>query len=86
MGLATDNTWTGSYVGNTMDGVDQWSAIRDNTDSPRIEIVHFADKYGNVSIQYNMNKYVYTGTNVDATTQPDHVFVGTSVPSDVCLF
>lgn len=86
MGLATGNTWTGSYVGNDIDGVDMWSAINDNTDSPRIEIVHYADHYGNVSIQYNMNKYIYTGTNVDATTDPDHTFSGTSAEPTACLF
>jgi len=85
MGLASGGLWKGSMTGAEIDGVDQWNALTTNGDSPRIEIVHFADSYGNVSIQYNMNKLVWTGANVDATTFPLHTFTGHSAETTVCL-
>lgn len=60
MGLATGGTWKGSLIGAELDGVDMWDAITSNTDSPRTEIAHYVDKFGNVSVQIDMMKIVLT--------------------------
>lgn len=56
MGLATGGQWTGGLKGATIDGVDLWSAIMNNTDSPHVEIVHAVDG-STASVQYNMTKF-----------------------------
>lgn len=60
MGVATGNMWKGSYTGAALDGVDMWNAIMGNSDSPRSEIVHYVDKFGNTSIQIDMHKLILT--------------------------
>ena len=55
MGLATGNTWTGSYSGATLDGYDLWPAITTNAVSPRNEILHELDG-DEVSMQVGMLK------------------------------
>lgn len=56
MGLATGGLWNGSLTNATLDGVDMWDSIMTNGDSPREEIVHFANGYGSISMNYKMYK------------------------------
>jgi arylsulfatase B/arylsulfatase I/J len=73
MGLATNNEWTESYVGNTIDGTDMWSYIIDFDDSPKSEIVHYLGPNFNYSIQYD-NYKLDAGTRTNAYTYPDTVY------------
>jgi hypothetical protein len=73
MGLATNNEWTESYVGNTIDGTDMWSYIIDFDDSPKSEIVHYLGPDFNYSIQYD-NYKLDAGTRTNAYTYPDTVY------------
>lgn len=58
MRLATNDEWTGSYIGSTIDGVDIWDAITKNKASPHEEMVFYVADDSAV-IQRNMLKYVY---------------------------
>ena len=58
MNLVTEGSWTGSYGGNStvVDGVDMWDAVVYGLDSPRHEMVHFVNRVGRGSYQYDMYK------------------------------
>ena len=84
MGLATGNTWTGSYSGATLDGYDQWNSIIANTESPRPEILHFLQGSGNVSYQYQDQKLILQGSKIGMYGTPQQVYTGEQ-DVDVCF-
>lgn len=87
MGLATGGQWTGSYVGNKIDGIDMWSTITSGAASPRKEIIHFADIYGNYSYQYDNMKIVKTQLGwIGEYTEPLIEFAGSPSKDSVCEF
>lgn len=87
MGLATGNAWNGGYTGNTIDGIDMWSTIISNTTSPRREIIHFADIYGNYSYQYDNMKLIRTQLGwIGEYTDPILNFVGEQSKESLCSF
>lgn len=76
MGLATGGSWTGSYVGADIDGVDVWDAVINNEPSPHVDIAHYVDPTGNSSVlQSGGLKYFYNIPIAQVTTPP---FVFTS--------
>lgn len=85
MGLATGGAWTGSYLGNTIDGVDMWTALTTNTASPRSEIVHYLTSDGNCSYQLDMVKLIMTDNDLDGVTLPSFAIDGDSASPSVCL-
>ena len=85
MGLATGGAWKGSLIGNTIDGVDMWTAVTTNTASPRSEIVHYLTADGNCSYQLDMVKLIMTDKDLDGVTLPSFSFEGTSATPSVCL-
>lgn len=76
MGVATNNAWTGSYVGNTLDGVDQFASILSAGVSSRREIVHFMTTAGNVSYQYDEIKTILDSAKNGGYQLPAHYFTG----------
>lgn len=78
MGVATNNQWTGSYVGNKIDGVDQFSSILTGGVSNRHEIVHFMTTLGNVSYQYDEYKSIINTSKTAGYQLPAHYFTGTA--------
>jgi len=86
MGLATGGAWTGSFLGNTIDGVDIWNAVTTNTESPHHEIVNHLSADGNVTYQYDMKKMIVAGSGyIDAYSVPTWDFLGTSKSPNVCV-
>ena len=62
-----------------------WSAIIDDSDSPRSEIVHYVDSFGNTSIQIDMKKLILTSDGVaTGYAVPEFPLVG-SASSASCL-
>ena len=61
MGLATNNTWSGSYSDADIDGFDIWSSITSNVtpDESRDEIVFISYPEGSYAMQYQNMKYIY---------------------------
>ena len=61
MGLATAGSWKGSLSGNSIDGVDMWTAIMTNSSSPRTEILHrledtsFTIQHKNIILREDIN-------------------------------
>ena len=87
MGLATGGEWSGGYTGNKIDGIDMWSTIASGAASPRREIIHFADIYGNYSYQYDDMKLVKTQLGwIGEYTQPLIEFSGKQSDESVCEF
>jgi arylsulfatase B/arylsulfatase I/J len=86
MGLATGGLWSGSLVGNEIDGSDMWSAVLSDGVTAHPEIVHYLDSGGNVSYQHNMIKMVRYNSTDQTTTLPQAVFVGTAADTTVCLY
>ena len=80
MGQATNGEWTGSYSGDTLDGVDVWSAILENSTSPHQTIVHYHDGE-NCTLQYKMVKMV-TSSNWHKYHEPDHYFAKDQAPQN----
>jgi arylsulfatase A-like enzyme len=79
MGLATANTWNGSYANATIDGVDVWDAIISNTPSPRIATLHYSLKSGTaldreVSYQENNYRYIQQTDVYPEVYEANHVF------------
>ena len=87
MGLATGGAWTGGYTGNTIDGIDMWSTITTNASSPRREIIHFADIYGNYSYQYDHMKIIKSQIGwIGEYTSPVLQFEGDKSDETICSF
>jgi len=87
MGLATQGAWNGSYVkGTTIDGVDVWNALVNNTTSPRHEMVLYYYKNsttattGDFVYQYDMQKFIAQNANVPAGIKPATVLFDLSLP------
>jgi arylsulfatase A-like enzyme len=78
MGVATNNEWTGSYVGNTVDGVNQFASMLSNLDSNRHEILHFMTSQANISYQYDTYKGILQTSKTAGYLKPSHYFKGNS--------
>jgi len=72
MGLATNGQWSGSLSGSELDGVDMWSAIMANGDSPRQEILHRLNDVGFFGIQQGSMKLI--NENKAPVQVPDFIF------------
>lgn len=79
MGLATNNTWTGSYSGADIDGLDIWSSITTNTTTSRDEIVFLSYPAGTYAMQYEKMKYIY-GLNDAIRDKPVTIFAEDLMP------
>jgi arylsulfatase A-like enzyme len=84
MGVATNADWSGSYGGDDvdMDGVDVWSAMVNNEDSPRSEILHFTDGIDSASIQIDMVKLDMNPVSAKVH-KPDYIFTEDANPDFV---
>jgi arylsulfatase A-like enzyme len=72
MGLATGNAWQGSMAGATLDGVDMWSALTTNGDSPREETVWYVNAS---SFVIQRGDYKYSQHMIEqAADDVDYVF------------
>jgi hypothetical protein len=85
MGLATNGEWSSSnsVSGKEVDGVDMWSAIINDEESPRSEIVHFVDGE-DYSIQYYLNGSILKMNNDNDppdVESPTFVFLEDKNPS-----
>lgn len=85
MGLATGGTWQGSMIGATIDGIDMWDSITSGTASPRQDIVHYIDKFGNCSLQRNMIKLDIRTDAINHYKTPSHYFTRDEYP-DLAAF
>jgi len=79
MGLATNGSWTGSYGGVDIDGVDMWSSILNNDTSLHHEIVFLLHDNSSV-IQYDMNKLLINVLEVDVI-EPLFIFTNDLDPT-----
>lgn len=82
MNLATNGEWNGSLVGNEIDGIDMWNNIVNDLPSPRFEIVHWMDPYGNCSFQNDSLKFIITSGEDLLSYVPKYVYPGDQNPSD----
>jgi len=78
MGVATNNEWTGSYIGNEIDGVDQFASMLSNSPSDRHEILHFLTTPLNISYQYDYYKGIINTAKTEGYKVPAHFFTGNS--------
>jgi hypothetical protein len=74
MGLATGYQWKGGLYGQEIDGIDMWPTIKAGAPSPRTEIVHYVDEYGNCSLQLDMVKFDYNYFVANTWQSPEYVF------------
>jgi hypothetical protein len=82
MNVATSGSWTGSYSGADIDGVDMWDAIMTNSASPRSEIIHYASTSStSASVQKDLVKLDYLQTLADVGT-PEAVFDSDADPQN----
>lgn len=86
MGLATGGAWTGSFLQHTVDGVDMWTAITTNTESPRHEIVNYLTTDGNCSYVNDMKKLIVSNAGyIEGFLTPNFEFVGTANNAATCI-
>ena len=71
--------------GTTLDGTNMLGAMIDNQPSPHRGIVHYADRWGNVSYQYDMMKLIHTSLIERGFYTPDEVFLGDAKEATVCM-
>ena len=86
-GTGSTGTGTGTDTGTDhtiLDGVDFFPAMLANTSSPRVEIAHYADKYGFVGVQLGELKYTRANAIAEFTVPPDDVLPGLPVPTAMC--
>eukprot|EP01035_Chromulina_nebulosa_P016905 gene16905-22394_t len=80
MGLATEGAWSGSYIGNDLDGVDMWEAIITGSDSPRVDIVNYISA-SSVYASYQYGNYKYD-KNVDLQDYDEVEYIAARISED----
>ena len=93
MGLATANTWSGSYTNAAIDGVDVWDAIISNKPSPRTATLHYALDSNTaldreVSYQEHNYRYIQDTREYGKASKTSYVFdqdVWAGVERETCF-